>query len=128
MKKNEKLKKRAAPGQPLPDPKEASRKVRAWLLETYPEEELMIGNFRKGVTFADINRRMHNGEDFYDICVCTESVQREYVFQELSRIYKTEYDFWYYLWLDSGRKDPMYAKALKALKKDKKLNRLFKRG
>ena len=128
MKKKEKLRKRAVKGQPLPDPKEASRKVRAWLLETHPEEELMIGDFRKGVTFAEINRRMHNGEDFYDICECTESVQREYVFQELSRIYKTEYDFWYYLWLDSGRKDPIYAKALKALKKDKKLKHLFKKA
>ena len=128
MKKNEELKKRAVPGQPLPDPKEASRRVRAWLLRTHPEEEPMIGDFRKGVTFAEINRRMHNGEDFYDICECTESDQREYVFHELARIYKTEYNFWYYLWLGNGRKDPMYAKALKALKKDKKLKHLFKKG
>ena len=128
MKKNEKLKKRAVMGKPLVDPKEASRKVLAWMLKAHPEEKPMIGDFRKGVTFAEINRRMHKGENFYDICECTESQQREYVFQELSRIYKTEYDFWYYLWLHGGSKDPMYAKALKALKKDKKLKHLFKKA
>ena len=126
--KNEKLRKRAVKGKPLPDPKEARRKVRAWLLRAHPEEKPMIGDFRKGVTFAEINRLMHNGEDFYDICVCTESVQRELVFRELARIYKTEYDFWYYLWLYGGPKDPKLDKALEALKRDKKLNCLFKRG
>ena len=59
----------------------------------------MIGNFRKDVTFAEINRRMHGGEDFYEIADCGESVQREIVFAELARIYGTDYDYWYYLWL-----------------------------
>ena len=28
-----------------------------------------------------------------------ESVQREIVFRELARLYKTKYDYWYELWL-----------------------------
>ncbi len=86
--------------EPLPDPKEASRKVRAWLLREHPAEKSMIGDFRKDVTFAEVNRRMHGGEDFYDICECGESQQREYCFAELARIYGTEYDYWYLLWRD----------------------------
>lgn len=86
----------------LKDPKSAMRKVRAWLLKAHPEERTMIGEFRKDVTFAEINKRMHEGEDFYLIADCGESVQREYVFAELARIYKTDYDYWYRLWLESA--------------------------
>ena len=85
---------------PLPDPRGAERRVRGWLLRTYPEEKTMIGHFRKDVTFADVNRRMHGGEDFYDILDCSESTQREYVFTELARLYKTGYGYWYDLWLE----------------------------
>ena len=92
---------------PLADPKGAARKVRGWLLRLHPEEKELIGDFRKDVTFAEINRRMHGGEDFYKVCDCTESVQREYVFAELARLYGTDYDYWFCLWLgeptDGGR-------------------------
>ena len=91
--------KKTAGRKPLPDPKAAERKVRAWLLRTHPEEKPMIGDFRTDVTFAEINRRMHGGEDFYEIADCGESVQREIVFAELARIYGTEYEYWYSLWL-----------------------------
>ena len=91
--------KKTAGRKPLPDPKAAERKVRAWLLKTHPGERTMIGDFRKDVTFAEINRRMHGGEDFYEIADCGESVQREIVFAELARIYGTEYEYWYSLWL-----------------------------
>ena len=80
---------------PLADPKGAERRIRAWLLRTCPEEKPMIGDFRKDVTFAEVNRRMHGGENFYDICDCSESVQREIVFRELARLYGTKYDYWY---------------------------------
>ncbi|MBO5515935.1 MAG: hypothetical protein J5963_07500, partial [Schwartzia sp.] len=86
---------------PLADPKGAERRIRAWLLRTCPEEKPMIGDFRKDVTFAEVNRRMHGGENFYDICDCSESVQREIVFRELARLYGTKYDYWYDLWLHS---------------------------
>ena len=87
----------------LPDTKAASRRVRAWMLRKYPTEKPYIGNFRTDVTFAEINRRMHEGDDFYEICNCGESFQRERVFEELARIYRTDYGYWYYLWLDGAR-------------------------
>lgn len=86
------------------DPKAALRKVRGWLLRTHPEEKGMIGDFRKDVTFAEVNRRMHEGENFYAICECGESVQRELVFAEMARIYGNEYDYWYELWLGKNRR------------------------
>lgn len=84
------------------DPKKAGRKVRSWLLRANPGEHSFIGDFRKDVTFEEIARRMHNGEDFYLICNCTESVQREYCFAELAEIYGTDYDYWYYLWREQS--------------------------
>ena len=128
MKKKEELKKRAVMGKPLADPKEASRKVRAWLLKAHPEERSMIGDFRKDITFADVNRRMHKGEDFYKICDCGDSEQRVKVFGEMMKIYNTAYDYWYNLWLESGRDDPFIKKALAAMKKNKKIKHLFKKG
>ena len=91
--------KNAAEHKPLATPKEARRRVRHWIIETNPEEKPLIGDFRKDVTFAEVNRRMHAGENFYDICDCGESVQREIVFRELARLYGTKYDYWYKLWL-----------------------------
>ena len=126
--KKEKLRKRAVKGKPLADPKEAQRKIREWMCSEHPEERTLLYDFRKDVTFAEVNRRMHKGENFYDICKCDESEQRIKVFEEMARIYKTTYDYWYYLWLYGGKEDPMFAKALKALKKDKKLKHLFKKG
>ncbi len=125
---NKGRKRKAVMGKPLADPKEASRKVRAWLLKAHPEEKPMIGDFRKDVTFADVNRRMHKGEDFSDICECGESEQRIKVFEEMMQIYNTTYNYWYNLWLDVSRDDPFIKKALVALKKNKKLKHLFKKG
>ena len=99
-----KTKNKAAERKPLADPKEASRKVRHWLLKTHPEEKPLIGDFRKDVTFAEVNRRMHGGENFYDICDCGESVQREYCFGRMAELFGTNYEYWYRTWLD--RKPP----------------------
>ena len=82
--KNESKNAGAGGRKPLADPKGA---------------EPLIGDFRKDVTFAEVNRRMHGGENFYDICDCGESVQREIVFRELARLYGTKYGYWYDLWL-----------------------------
>ncbi len=84
---------------PFDDPESAMRKVRTWLLRHFPEEKTMIRGFRTDVTFAEINKRMHGGEDFSEICNCSESIQREYIFEELANIYETDYGYWYDLWL-----------------------------
>ena len=113
MKRNEELKKTAVLGKPLADPKEANRKIRAWMLRVHPEEKPMIGDFRKDVTFADVNRRMHDGEVFSDICECSESEQRIKVFSEMMEMYGTTYDYWYRLSLDNAwRKMPRKYKRI----------------
>ena len=73
--------------------------VRDWLLRTNSEEESMIGDFSKTVTFKELARRMRKGEEFYDILDCTESVQREYCFGRLAKLYDTNCEYWYQTWL-----------------------------
>lgn len=87
----------------LANPKAGAHRVRAWILRTHPEEKPMIGDFSKTITFAEVAKRMLAGENFYDICSCTDSVQREYCFAKLADLYGTDYDFWYYCWLSDGR-------------------------
>lgn len=79
--------------------------VRDWLLRTEPQEESMIGNFSKTVTFKELAQRMREGEEFYEILDCTESVQREYCFKRLSELYSTTYDYWYLMWLNGETPD-----------------------
>ena len=44
-----------------------NEKVRDWLLREHPDEETMIGDFSKTVTFQEVADRMRAGEEFYDI-------------------------------------------------------------
>ena len=91
-------------------------KVRDWLLREHPDEETMIGDFSKTVTFQEVADRMRAGEEFYDICDCGESVQRELVFAEMARIYaETDYDYWYDLWLNGGRDGALEKNLIKAI-------------
>ncbi len=57
------------------------------------------GDFSKTVTFREVVDRIERGEDFYDICNCTESQERERVFAELEHRTGKPYDYWYDLWL-----------------------------
>ena len=94
-------------------------KVRNWLLRVHPEERSLIGNFSGEVTFREVHDRMMKGENFYEICSCDESQQREYVFAELAKRYDTEYDFFYLLWLYPSREEftALYMDAADALRK-----------
>ena len=94
-------------------------KVRGWMLKAHPEEKPMIGDFRTDVTFREVHDRMLGGEDFYEICECGESQQREYVFAELAERYGTEYDFFYYLWLFPSREEltAVFMDAMEAVRK-----------
>lgn len=83
-------------------PKEADRKIRKWLLEKFPKEKKMIGDFDKNISFRNAYERMVMGEDFDKICNCTESAEREWVFEELAKIYREPYEMFYYLWLASN--------------------------
>lgn len=85
------------------NPAGANEKVRAWILEVNPEEEALIGDFDKTITFKEVAERMLKGEDFYQMTKCEDSVHREICFRRLSAIYATDYDFWYYCWLSEGK-------------------------
>ncbi len=74
--------------------------VRDWLLREHPDEKTMIGSFSKTVTFDEVARRMRAGENFYDICDCGESVQREYCFGRMAELFGTNYEYWYRTWLE----------------------------
>ena len=75
-------------------------KVREWILSNFPEEAEMIGDFSPTITFREVAERMQKGEDFYRICDCSESVQREYCFSRLATLFRTNYEYWYRTWLD----------------------------
>ena len=57
-------------------------------------------DFSKTVTFEEVAKRMRAGEDFYDICDCNESVQREYCFARMAELFGTNYEYWYRTWLE----------------------------
>ena len=78
----------------------AEEKVREWILREKPSEKEMIGDFDPEVTFREVAERMMKGEDFYVICSCGESVQRELAFGRLAEVFGTNYEFWYRTWLD----------------------------
>ena len=82
---------------------ELDGKVRGWILRTHPEEKDLIGDFDREITWREVARRMLAGECFYDICDCTESVQREYAYQRMGELFATDYDFWYFCWLHDGK-------------------------
>ena len=73
--------------------------VRDWMLRDHPEERDMMEDFSETVTFDELVRRMRDGENFYEILECGESVQREHCFNRLSELTGTDYDLWYSLWL-----------------------------
>ena len=72
--------------------------VKKWYMEEYPTDELGI-EINELLTFENVADRMKNGEDIYDILNVEDSIVRERVFEQLSKVYNTDYDYWYYLWL-----------------------------
>lgn len=75
------------------------RRVRTWILRTHPEEKEFINYFDKDVTFEEVWLRMNQGEDFYDICSCTDMTQRELVFGELADLLRCNYGIIYDAWI-----------------------------
>jgi len=86
-------------------------KVRGWILRTHPDEKDLIGDFDREITWREVARRMLAGEEFYSICECTESVEREYAFQRMSELFGTDYEFWYVMWLRGPAKVDRKTKA-----------------
>ena len=110
--------------------------VRDWMLRAHPEERDMMEDFSETVTFEELVRRMRDGENFYEILQCGESVQREHCFNRLSELTDTDYDLWYGLWLASPtefdskkeRKQREEKRKLLAKEVDEVLERMRKEG
>ena len=100
--------------------------VRVWLLRTNPEEESMIGNFSKTITFKELARRMRKGDEFYEILDCTESVQREYCFARLAELYDTNYEYWYQTWLHREPPKSKHVRPLRCKGKFKVITRIVR--
>lgn len=76
-------------------------KARDYILREHPEEKKFIGRFSRTITFREIADRMVKlHENFYEITNCGESFQREICFARLAELTGTDYDYWYYTWLN----------------------------
>ena len=110
--------------------------VRDWMLREHPDERKFMDDFSETVTFLELARRMRDGENFYEILGCGESVQREHCFNRLSELTDTDYDLWYDLWLASPtefdskkeRKQREEKRKLLAKEVDEVLEKLRKEG
>lgn len=76
------------------------KKVKEYYLEEFPEEEDFVEATPENITFRELYDRMQKGEDVYEILDIGDSVVRERVFDELSRLLDVDYDVIYKLWLN----------------------------
>jgi|688.fasta_scaffold1108330_2 hypothetical protein len=72
-------------------------KVKNWYKRFNPKDKEVI-KFMTDVTFEDV---WNDTTNVYTLCGVSESDVREVIFEELSNIYKVDYDVVYYKWLDS---------------------------
>jgi hypothetical protein len=75
--------------------------IREYYLENFPTDEL--GNeINPTATFDGLVRVLNNYEDVYEYIGVSDSLIRERVFWNLSKITNTEYSVIYDLWLQSA--------------------------
>lgn len=75
-------------------------KVKKWYLKTYPKDDLGK-EIREDITFWSLWALMSQGYDVYNILGVGDSMIRERVFEELSKILGVDYDVVYQKWLNS---------------------------
>jgi hypothetical protein len=75
-------------------------KVKKWYLKTYPKDDLGK-EIREDITFWSLWAYMSQGYDVYNILGVGDSMIRERVFEELSKILGVDYDVIYQKWLNS---------------------------
>lgn len=75
--------------------------VKEWYCRTYPTDELG-GKLREKLTFIKIYELLAsgNGDQVYDLMGVRDSIIREGLFEQLSKILNVEYDYIYQLWLN----------------------------
>ena len=74
--------------------------IKDWYTKTYPTDDLGEEIDSKN-NFKDVWLALHQGTNVYDVLGVGDSVVRERVFEELSKIFEVDYDYVYKKWLDS---------------------------
>lgn len=79
---------------------EKNVKIKDWYLKNYPTDDLGE-EIDDNNTFQDMWTALHNGTNVYDILGVGDSLVRERVFEEVSKINGVDYEYVYKKWLDS---------------------------
>lgn len=73
--------------------------IKEFYLETYPTDDLGI-ELKDNTTFTGLLNELYNGNDVYDYIGVGDSLIRERLFEKLSNILNTSYDYIWNLWLN----------------------------
>ena len=72
--------------------------IKEFYLENYPTDDLGI-ELKDNTTFTGLLNELYNGNDVYDYIGVGDSLIRERLFEKLSNILNTSYDYIWNLWL-----------------------------
>ena len=85
------------------DARSLTEKVAAWYRKAYPTDQDMIDEMRPSrSTFQDVIDALESGEDVYEVIGADDSIVRERVFEELSKLTGKDYDYFYDMWLHTN--------------------------
>ena len=73
-------------------------KIKEWYIKEYPTDELGV-EINNDITFYDLFVVLDNYKDVYEALNVGDSIVRERVFNELSKIMNVDYDYVYEQWL-----------------------------
>lgn len=85
------------------DARSLKERVAAWYRKAYPTDQDMIDEMRPSrSTFQDVINALESGEDVYEVIGADDSIVRERVFEELSKLTGKDYDYFYDMWLHTN--------------------------
>mgnify|MGYP001031709467 CR=1 FL=1 len=73
--------------------------IKEFYLNTYPTDELGA-EINENANFVGLLNELHNSTDVYEYIGVGDSIIRERLFEKLSEILNTSYDYVYNLWLN----------------------------
>ena len=74
--------------------------IKQWYIKNYPTDEMGI-EMKETLTFEELFTALDNYQDVYQTMGVHDSVIRERVFEELSKVMQVDYDYIYDQWLKS---------------------------
>lgn len=84
------------------DARSLKEKVATWYRKAYPSDKEMADEMRPyRATFQDVIDALECGEDVYEVIGAGDSIVRERVFEELSKLTGKDYDYFYDKWMSS---------------------------